>query len=54
MLQDAKHLQGLIEKYGAKEVWQTGIDTLGYPPSWDVGVTHAMKIQDALEERLGR
>ena len=50
-LADAKHLQGLIDRFGADEVWEQGIKTLGYPPSWMVGPEHALEIQDALEER---
>ncbi len=32
-------------------VWEVGIDTLGYPPSWMVGPEDALQIQDAIKER---
>jgi len=52
-LSDSNHLQPLIEQYGAERVWKIGIETLGYPPSWAVGLQSALQIQDALEERFG-
>jgi len=50
-MKDATHLQTMVEKYGAEEVWYRGIDVLGYPPSWNVGIGIALKLQKALEER---
>jgi hypothetical protein len=41
----------LIDRFGADKVWEEGINTLGYPPSWIVGPEHALEIQEALEER---
>jgi len=46
-------LVNLVERYGAKEVWHTGMDVIGYPPSWSIGITDALKIATALEERFG-
>jgi hypothetical protein len=51
LLADALHLQNLIEEYGPFMVWHTGIDVLGYPPSWQIGVENALQIAAALEER---
>ena len=51
LLSDAKHLQGLIDRFGADVVWEVGINVLGYPPSWLVGPEDALTIQDAIEER---
>jgi L-alanine-DL-glutamate epimerase-like enolase superfamily enzyme len=53
-LADAVHLQTLVDRFGAADVWHTGIDVLGYPPSWLVGVDNALRIATALEERFGQ
>ena len=51
MLSDSVHLVNLVDRFGAAEVWHTGIDVLGYPPSWSIGVDNAIRIATALEER---
>jgi len=42
-------LAPLAERYGAATVWQVGIETLGYPPSWLIGPKALTRIAEALE-----
>jgi hypothetical protein len=41
----------LVERHGAEAVWEAGMDALGFPPSWNIGVTDATKIDTVLRRR---
>jgi hypothetical protein len=51
LLRDATPLAGLIAERGAETVWKTGIERLGFPPSWLPSVADALEIQAALNEK---
>lgn len=42
------YLAPLIDEYGPTRVWQVGIKTLGYPPSWAHSLPEVLKVQAAL------
>ncbi len=42
-------LATLAEQHGAERVWRVGIETLGYPPTWQDMLSEVMELQQALE-----
>jgi len=54
LLGDNPQLAPLVDRFGAEAVWHTGIDVLGYPPSWCRNTSEILKIQDALTKSSTR
>ena len=52
-LSDCQQLQTLVAKYGAREVWEAGLEVLGFPPAWQPSLNDAAKIQQHLEAVRG-
>jgi hypothetical protein len=42
-------LQRLVAEHGAERVWNAGIETLGYPATWQDLLSEVMELQQALE-----
>ncbi|MFG0260995.1 MAG: hypothetical protein ACF788_01195 [Novipirellula sp. JB048] len=45
MLRDAPpYIQGIVQRFGAEAVWQSGIEVLGFPPSWEPSIDDSLLI----------
>ena len=48
-LESELFLQEVVETFGCEVVWRTGLDLLGYPPSWDVPIEKVVDLKRKLE-----
>ena len=48
-MRDEPQLQGLIEQFGYAAVWQAGEQANGFPPTWQLGGEHLMKVAEFLQ-----
>ena len=45
-----RQLQAIVETYGAERVFLTGLDALGYPPTWAHTNKEALAVQKELSK----
>ena len=43
-------MRPLVTRYGWEQVWRTGLDVLGYPPTWAQESATAAKLAEALSK----
>lgn len=46
---DVPQLQPLIQRFGAEEVWQAGLDVLGWPIAWQPSTGDLLRVKERLE-----
>ena len=48
-MQDTPAIQGLIKKYGARAVWDAGLEANGFPITWAPRSTDIIALAASLE-----
>ena len=50
-LDEKKDLSHLIERYGHGQVWNAGVEVLGYPPTWWLSELEVLLVTRKLENK---